>query len=75
MPDTLRQIPRPPRAVTLDCWSTLLRDLDTGEALRRRASALSALATRLGRELSPEEAVATIEAAWSFHVGEWRGGR
>ncbi|MGH2719016.1 MAG: HAD family hydrolase [Actinomycetota bacterium] len=75
MPDPNRTIPRPPRAVTFDCWSTLLRDLDTGEALRRRAAALATLATRLGRQLNPEEAAATIEAAWSFHVGEWRGGR
>ncbi|HWD08132.1 MAG TPA: HAD family hydrolase [Actinomycetota bacterium] len=75
MPDPRRSIPRPPRAVTLDCWATLLDDLDRGEALRRRAAALAALATRLGQALTPEEAAATIEAAWSYHVGEWRGGR
>ena len=68
-------IPRPPRAVTLDCWSTLLMDLDAEGALRHRALALAGVAGRLGRELAPEAAVALIDQSWEFHVLEWRGGR
>jgi putative hydrolase of the HAD superfamily len=68
-------IPRPPKAVTIDCWSTLLADLDSDTALRRRGSALAGVALRLGRELSPEAAVELIDRSWALHVGEWRGGR
>lgn len=74
-PGAGRAIPRPPAAVTFDCWSTLLRDLDSDGAQRRRGALLAALATRLGRETSPEEGSALIGGAWNYHVAEWRSGR
>jgi len=68
-------IPRPPRAVTVDCWSTLLRTLDSDGALRRRGTALADLARRRGREITPEAAMELIDRSWAFHLDEWRGGR
>ena len=68
-------IPRPPKAVTIDCWSTLLNDLDADGALRQRGAALAGVAGRLGREIAPEAAIALIDRSWAFHLEEWRGGR
>src|SRR5205807_5440346 len=68
-------IPRPPRAVTLDCWSTLLRKLDSDGALRQRGAALADLARRRGQEITPEAAMELIDRSWAFHLDEWRGGR
>jgi HAD superfamily hydrolase (TIGR01509 family) len=73
--ETARRIPRPPRAVTIDCWSTLLTDLDAGGALRRRGASLAELANRLGKEITAEEGAAVVDASWNHHVAEWRGGR
>jgi putative hydrolase of the HAD superfamily len=72
---TVTAIPRPPRAVTIDCWSTLLRDLDSGGALRQRGAALAGVAGRLGREIAPEAAMELIDRSWALHLDEWRGGR
>ena len=68
-------IPRPPRAVTIDCWSTLLRKLDSRGALRQRGAALADLARRRGREIAPQAAMELIDRSWAFHLDEWRGGR
>ena len=68
-------IPRPPAAVTIDCWSTLLTDLDAPGALRHRGAALAAIALRLGCPIDTEEAMDILERSWNHHVGEWRGGR
>lgn len=68
-------IPRPPEGVTIDCWSTLLRDLDSGGALRERGLALAAVARRLGRVIETESAMELIDRSWSLHLDEWRGGR
>ena len=69
-----RSLPRPPRAVTFDCWSTLLVDLDFEGALRHRGTSLATLATGLGRELSTDAGIALIDRSWSRHVDEWRKG-
>lgn len=68
-------IPRPPKAVTIDCWSTLLMDNNAEHALTRRGAALAAIATRLGRDLSQDAAVALIKRAWELHVQAWRLGQ
>ncbi|MCW3036504.1 MAG: hypothetical protein JWM17_1816, partial [Actinobacteria bacterium] len=52
-------------------WSTLLRDLDSGGALRKRGPALAGLAGRLGRKIAME----LIDRSWALHLDEWRGGR
>lgn len=67
-------IPRPPRAVTIDCWSTLLRDLDSEGARLRRGAALAALSGRLGRPLDEHTAVGVIDRSWNVHVEVWRKG-
>src|SRR5437660_877817 len=72
--EPVRGIPQPPRAVTIDCWSTLLRDLDSEGALRQRGVALASVATRLGRDLSPEAATELIDRSWRCHLDEWRQG-
>lgn len=71
----LRSLPRPPGAVTFDCWSTLLMDLDFEGALRHRGTSLAMLATGLGRELSADAGIALIDRSWNRHVDEWREGR
>jgi len=68
-------VPRPPRAVTIDCWSTLLRTLDSDGARRRRGAALADLARRRGREVTPEAATELIDRSWALHLDEWRAGR
>jgi FMN phosphatase YigB (HAD superfamily) len=55
------------RAVTYDCWGTLLRDRDWEGAMEQRASALSSL---LG--LSIEEARALLDEAWAHHDAAWK---
>ena len=72
---TVAAIPRPPRAVTIDCWSTLIRDLDSDGALRERGAALAGVAGRLGQEVAPEAAMELIDRSWALHLEEWRGGR
>lgn len=68
-------VPRPPRAVTIDCWSTLLRTLDSDGARRRRGAALADLARRRGREVTREAATELIDRSWALHLDEWRSGR
>lgn len=75
MTHAARSIPKPPKAVTIDCWSTLLMDLNAEHALTRRAAGMAAIATRQGRDLTQEEAVTLIKAAWDLHVQAWRQGK
>lgn len=55
------------RAVTYDCWGTLLRDRDTEGAMRRRMSAL-----RASVDVSEQEARRLIDEAWARHDGAWK---
>ena len=55
------------RAVTYDCWGTLLKDHDWEGAMARRAGALS---SALG--LSDEEANDLLREAWARHDEAWR---
>lgn len=66
--------PRPPAAVTFDCWSTLLSDTDGREAVRLRARRLAEIAARRDVQLAEEEAAALIDEAWQHHVAAWRRG-
>lgn len=68
-------LPRPPAAVTFDCWSTLLSDIDGSEAVRLRADKLSQIAARRDVALTHAEARALIDEAWVQHVAAWRAGR
>ena len=62
---------RAPSAVTFDCWNTLLREEDWGEAHRRRADALLHAARETGARIEPERASAAFDRAWQRHVDLW----
>jgi HAD superfamily hydrolase (TIGR01549 family) len=55
------------RAVTYDCWGTLLRDRDWEGAMQARQSAL-----RRFLDLSEEEAEALLAEAWAHHDEAWK---
>ncbi|HEX2054700.1 MAG TPA: HAD family hydrolase [Actinomycetota bacterium] len=67
-------IPRPPRAVTFDCWSTLISDKNWEQTMAARQQSLIEIAGRRGVELTPERSRELIEAAWEQHVISWRAG-
>jgi putative hydrolase of the HAD superfamily len=62
----------PIRAVTFDCWGTLIYEPDSSVAWRVRVEALRRAAGRSGRELGPERATLALQTAWERHVDLWR---
>lgn len=67
-------IPRPPRAVTFDCWSTLISDKNWEQTMLHRQQSLIEIAAKRGVEISTERSKQLIEAAWEQHVISWRSG-
>jgi len=55
------------RAVTYDCWGTLLKDRDFDEAMTRRAGALRNLL-----DLTEAEAHDSVHEAWLKHDDAWK---
>lgn len=55
------------RAVTYDCWGTLLMDRDFEGAMRKRVSAL-----RASVDMSEADAEALIQEAWARHDEAWK---
>ncbi len=55
------------RAVTYDCWGTLLRDRDWEGAMTKRLGAL-----RVFLDLSEDDARALLERAWRKHDEAWK---
>jgi putative hydrolase of the HAD superfamily len=55
------------RAVTYDCWGTLLRDRDWEGAMAKRLSAL-----RRFIDLEDTEATALLDEAWAKHDDAWK---
>jgi HAD superfamily hydrolase (TIGR01549 family) len=55
------------RAVTYDCWGTLLRDRDWEGAMAARRSALQRFL-----DLDDSEATALLEEAWAMHDDAWK---
>src|SRR5438067_113379 len=55
------------RAVTFDCWGTLIRDRDPAAATARRTEAISRL---LG--LDHDAADRLLQDAWDRHMDAWR---
>lgn len=55
------------RAVTYDCWGTLLKDRDWEGAMAKRQSAL-----RRFLDISEDDARALIEEAWARHDEAWK---
>lgn len=68
-------IPTPPRAVTFDCWATLINDLSWDKTVEVRVRHILALADREGCPIDPEKAAELLESSWQNHVSEWRAGR
>ena len=68
------QIPKPPQAVTIDCWSTLIQDVDWGQTMLLRRRFLVRIADRYGISLSEDRAAELIESSWQEHVSAWRRG-
>lgn len=62
---------RPIRAVTFDCWGTLIADRDYASAMAVR---VRAVADASGGELSPETARQLLDKAWREHHIHWLDG-
>lgn len=60
-----------PRAVSFDCWSTLIAEQDWPWAHGLRVRALRDAAREAGREVSEEAAEAAFDAAWRQHMDGW----
>jgi putative hydrolase of the HAD superfamily len=67
-------IPKPPKAVTFDCWSTLISDNSWEQTRVNRQERLIEIAGRHGVMLHPERARELIQGSWDLHVDDWRSG-
>lgn len=65
----------PLRAVTFDCWGTLLFERDPAHAQRLRVEAVARAARHGGVVLGVDAARAALDAAWRQHVEAWQGHR
>ncbi len=68
------ELPRPPEAVTFDCWGTLIDEPDQQRTMAIRAQALQAAAVKRGLDLDLGRAAELVDAAWRRHVATWRKG-
>ena len=68
-------LPRPPAAVTFDCWNTLLFEPDWRVAHAHRVDALVTTVAMLGGTITRQEAGQAFDRAWSAHMDAWRSGR
>ncbi|MFP8873809.1 MAG: HAD family hydrolase [Myxococcota bacterium] len=64
--------PTLPRAITFDCWQTLLADTDLSRPREARAGALIACATAAGRPLSRAGALDILSRTWRRHHQAWQ---
>lgn len=67
--------PGPLRAVTFDCWGTLLYECDAEQAPRLRVEAVARTARRGGVGLDADAAHAALDAAWRRHLEVWQAHR
>ena len=63
-----------PRAVTFDCWNTLLYEADWEGAHGRRVAELQTAAREAGRPVGLDEARRAFDVAWERHMELWREG-
>jgi putative hydrolase of the HAD superfamily len=63
-----------PRAVTFDCWNTLLVEEDWPLAHALRVTALHDVAEQAGLETTWEDAGSAFDAAWGRHQELWSTG-
>jgi putative hydrolase of the HAD superfamily len=62
------------RAVTFDCWNTLLREERWPEAHALRVDALVRASEKAGVERAREEVRAAFDTAWERHMQMWERG-
>ncbi|MDJ0848534.1 MAG: HAD family hydrolase [Myxococcota bacterium] len=63
------------RAVTFDCWGTLLYDPDPMRAFGPRVEAVAAIAASAGKRVGVDEAQSALDTAWQRHIQLWEHGR
>ncbi len=63
--------PRPPQAVTFDCWQTLIYEESWEIAHGLRVEALARAARGAGRPVDLEQAGRAFDAAWARHMDLW----
>ena len=68
-------MPRPPKAVTFDCWSTLIQDIDWDATAGHRRDALIHIAAHRGVHLDSERAMELLAGSWQEHMAHWRNGK
>ncbi len=61
----------PPKAVTFDCWQTLIYEARWEIAHGLRVAALEQAARTAGLDLAPDEARLAFDAAWGRHMDLW----
>lgn len=61
-----------PHTVTFDCWSTVLYEVDLQDARERRIVSVQEVASRVGRDVSAEEAGAVLDRTWDRFDANWR---
>jgi FMN phosphatase YigB (HAD superfamily) len=65
---------RTPKAVTFDCWNTLLYEADWETAHALRVTSLVQAATEAGRAVTRDAAAQAFDAAWERHIRIWAEG-
>lgn len=63
-----------PRAITFDCWNTLLYEESWTIAHALRVQALQRAALLVGREVETRVASRAFDAAWQRHMEMWEAG-
>ncbi|MCG8588961.1 MAG: AAA family ATPase [Proteobacteria bacterium] len=63
-----------PKAVTFDCWNTLLYEADWKTAHGLRVDELRTAAHEAGRDVSVAEARRAFDRVWERHMALWRDG-
>lgn len=66
--------PSPPRAVTFDCWGTLIHERETHTAYATRVSALGRSAQTAGAVVASGSERAALDRAWHRHWSLWHEG-
>jgi putative hydrolase of the HAD superfamily len=64
----------PPRAVTFDCWNTLLYEADWEKTHALRVAELGTAAREAGWSGAPEAVRGAFDRAWERHMALWRDG-
>lgn len=66
---------RPIRAVTFDCWSTLIYEPDPQRSFSLRVAAYRDLLSEAGEARSALAVEASLNRAWTRHYEEWSAGK